>query len=178
VRKIYPLRNAWPSAIEFIPTWGLDDTSQDNLGATKQVVADMQFLEPWDAARGNPYIRMNPPPGFDRTNFEWRSYPVNFTDARPIKKSFALDTHGFAYFEDVISQDLIDGLRSNYSESAKSIYCEHIEHFVKEMTGALRIIVFDHTMRKRRPELGQSQNNDGREQPATMVTIHTPISLL
>ncbi|KAI0455778.1 S-adenosyl-L-methionine-dependent methyltransferase [Xylaria acuta] len=164
VRKIYPLRNAWPSAIEFVPVWGMDETN-----ATKQLVAEMRFLEPWNAAKGNPYIRMNAPPGFDRTNFEWRSYPVTLTDARPMKETFALDIHGFAYFEDVISQDIIDALRRSDSESEKNMYCKHVEQFVREMTGAPRVIVFDHTLRKRRPELGQTQNTDGKEQPATMV---------
>ncbi|KAI0468893.1 S-adenosyl-L-methionine-dependent methyltransferase [Xylaria cf. heliscus] len=164
VRKICPLRNAWPSAIELVPVWGMDETN-----TTKQVVAEMRFLEPWNPARGNPYIRMSPPPGFDRTNFEWRSYPVTMIDARPIKESFALDIHGFAYFEDAISQDILDALRRSDSESEKDMYCKHVEQFVREMTGAPRVIVFDHTLRKRRPELGQTQNTDGKEQPATMV---------
>ncbi|KAH8160893.1 hypothetical protein CIB48_g7358 [Xylaria polymorpha] len=164
VRKIYPLRNAWPSAIEFVPVWGLGETN-----ATKQLVAEMRFLEPWNPAKGNPYIRMNPPPGFDRTNFEWRSYPVTLTDARPMKETFALDIHGFAYFEDAVSQDIIDALRRSDSTSEQNTYRKHVEQFVREMTGAPRVIVFDHTLRKRRPELGQTQNTDGKEQPATMV---------
>ncbi|KAI1824922.1 S-adenosyl-L-methionine-dependent methyltransferase [Xylaria intraflava] len=164
VKKIYPLRNSWPSAIEFVPVWDVNGST------TKQLVSEMRFLEPWDATRGNPYVRMSPAPGFDRTNFEWRSYPVAFTDARPVKESFTLDTNGFAYFEDVVSQDLIDGIRRNEPDStAKDTYCKHVEHFVREMTGAPRVIVFDHTLRKRRTELEKTQNTDGKEQPATMV---------
>ena len=58
LRKIYPLRNAWPSAIEFIPVWTEHET---NVHATRlevnrrsppdQVVAKMRFLEPWVEAK-------------------------------------------------------------------------------------------------------------------------------
>ncbi|GAW14668.1 hypothetical protein ANO14919_040710 [Xylariales sp. No.14919] len=169
IRKIYSLRNAWPSAIEFLPFWGVDGTKGVNTNLTKQLVAEMRFLEPWDPSKGNPYIRMSPSPGFERTNFQWRSYPVTLTNARPMKDSFVLDIHGFAYFNDVISQDLIDDLRHKDSETAKNTYCKHIEQYARKITGAPRVIVFDHTLRKRRPELGQTQNTDGKEQPATMV---------
>ncbi|KAI1435781.1 S-adenosyl-L-methionine-dependent methyltransferase [Xylaria sp. CBS 124048] len=165
VRNIYPLRKAWPSAIEFVPVWGLDGAAD----APEQLVAEMRFLEPWNADRGNPFVRMSPAPGFDRTNFEWRSYPVTFTDARPVKKSFQLDKNGFAYFDDEISQDLIAGIRSESATPAKETYCRHVEQFVKKMTGAPRVIVFDHTLRKRRTNLEKTSNDDGKEQPATMV---------
>ncbi|RMZ66208.1 O-methyltransferase family 2 [Pyrenophora seminiperda CCB06] len=156
LREVYPLRNAWPSAIELVPAW-----------PDREVVAEMRFLEPWDVSRGNPYIRTSPEPGYDRMNFAWQNYAVKLQDARPNKADFKIDVHGFGYFDDEI--DLIDALRRNEDASAMQSYYHHVENFVKGITSADRIIIFDHTIRKRRPELSQTQNDDGREQPATMV---------
>ena len=156
LREIYPLRNAWPSAIEFIPAF-----------PDREVVTEMRFLEPWDVSRGNPYIRMSPEPGYDRMNFEWQNYSVMLQDARPNMADFHFDVHGFGYYDDEI--DLVGALRGNKADSVMDLYYHHVESFVTGITSAPRVIIFDHTIRKRRPELRQSQNDDGREQPATMV---------
>ena len=41
-----------------------------------------------------------------------------------------------------------------------------------------RVIIFDHTQRKRRVELGQTENEDGKEQPATMVCSFRLMSIV
>ncbi|OTB04090.1 hypothetical protein M426DRAFT_321185 [Hypoxylon sp. CI-4A] len=173
LRKIYPLRNAWPCAIEFVPVWKIGSISvavnSNPLNNPTQVSAEMRFLEPWDAARGNPFIRINPAPGLERMNFEWQSYPIKIQDARPNKDSFELDNHGFAYFHDDVSQAVVNALRGNDVRVVKELYYPHVEQFVKRLTCASRIIIFDHTLRKRRPDLSKTQNDDGKEQPATMV---------
>lgn len=179
LRKIYPLRNAWPCAIEFIPVWETESkpsmTKNGISKITSQVVAEMRFLEPWDATRGNPFIRINPAPGYERMNFKWQDYPVKIQDARATKESFTLDANGFAYFDDDISQDVIDALRGNDKGIVKELYYPHVEKFVKKLTNAPRIIIFDHTLRKRRLDLSKTQNDDGKEQPATMVISSSPI---
>ncbi|KAF1950197.1 S-adenosyl-L-methionine-dependent methyltransferase [Byssothecium circinans] len=176
LRKIYPLRNAWPSAIEFVPVWPAKEdvktnvkTNDDATREGSQVVATMRFLEPWDSSRGDPYIRINAEPGYGHMNFEWRDYAVNITDARPKKGQFRLDTHGFAYYDDTIPADVINALRGDDKNAIKKLYYRHVEEFVKKVTGAPRVIIFDHTLRKRRTELELTENNDGKEQPATMV---------
>lgn len=175
LRRIFPLRNAWPYAIEFVPVWGSDEAVLANghvVPATpEQITAEMRFLEPWDSVRGNPYIRRDPAPGYDRTNFKWQDYPVAIQDARPTMGNFSLDVNGFAYYKDWIAREIVENLRANEKEIVKQLYYPHVEHFVKKITGASRIIIFDHTMRKRRLELGTTQNDEGKEQPATMVRI-------
>jgi hypothetical protein len=178
LRRIFPLRNAWPCAIEFFPVWDSDEAVLANghtVPATPgQITAEMRFLEPWDSVRGNPYIRRDPAPGYDRMNFKWQDYPVAIQDARPIMGNFSLDVNGFAYHKDWIAQEIIESLRANEKENVKQLYYPHVERFVKKITEASRIIIFDHMMRKRRLELGTTQNDDGKEQPATMVRIrHT-----
>jgi hypothetical protein len=171
LRKIYPLRNAWLSAIEFIPVWTEKEqmTNGHSAEASEQVTAQMRFLEPWDASRGNPYVRMSPAPGYENINFKWQDYTVTIQDARPHKAEFELDVHGFGYYDDAISQDTIDALRGNDKDAVKKQYYPHVEAFVKKIIGAPRVIIFDHTMRKRRLELAKTANDEGKEQPATMV---------
>ncbi|KAF2795572.1 S-adenosyl-L-methionine-dependent methyltransferase, partial [Melanomma pulvis-pyrius CBS 109.77] len=172
LRKIYPLRNAWPSAIEFVPVWPFEEDVQINHHTTEeesQVVAQMRFLEPWDKSRGDPYVRISPEPGYDRMNFDWRDYTAKITGARPKKGDFGLDTQGFAYYDDTVPVNVVTALRSDDKNAVKQLYYPHIEEFVKKITGAPRVIIFDHTLRKPRTELGLTENNDGKEQPATMV---------
>ncbi|KAH7303236.1 O-methyltransferase-domain-containing protein [Stachybotrys elegans] len=156
LKKIYPLTNAWPCAIELMPIW------------SDSVTAQVKFLEPWNASKGNPFVRINPAPGFDRMNFKWEDYSIEVQEARPDKTCFTLDKHGFAYYDDEIPQSTVDALRGD-KETVKSLYYPHVEEFVKNITGSSRVIIFDHTLRKRRPDLSKMENNDGKEQPATMV---------
>jgi hypothetical protein len=158
IRHIYSLRNAWPCAIEFVPVW-----------EEGHVPATVKFLEPWDDAKGNPFIRMSPAPGYERMNFQWQEYTIDVEDARPVKNEFSLEKHGFGFYDDELPQATVDQLRMD-SDAVKSVYYEHVEEFVKKVTGAQRIIIFDHTMRKRRLDLAKTQNDDGKEQPATMVS--------
>ncbi|PVI02647.1 methyltransferase [Periconia macrospinosa] len=129
----------------------------------------MRFLEPWSQSRESPYIRISPEPGYDRMNFEWRDQDVQVADVRGAQQDFNLQTHGFAYYEDEVPTQVIAALRGDEKEVVKKLYYPLIESLVKKITGASRIIIFDHTLRKRRTELSLSENNDGKEQPATMV---------
>ncbi|GIC87498.1 uncharacterized protein Aud_003882 [Aspergillus udagawae] len=132
----------------------------------------MRFIEPWSQNKGVPFIRTNAPPGYDYMNFEWVDCPVQITDARPTKDSFTLDQHGFTYRDDPAgaTPEILQLLRDNNdAEKIRKVYYSHIEQLVKRETGASRVIIFDHTSRKRRPELGTYENPTGKEQPATMV---------
>ena len=138
----------------------------------ERVLTKMTFLEPWDtAAKGNPYYRSAPAEGFDSTNFSWQEQIVTVTDARPSKHSFSLDHHAFQYIDDPrdLGQELIAAIRSGDGESVERLYYPHVEDMIKAQTGAQRIIIFDHTLRKRRPALKAHENPDGKEQPATIV---------
>lgn len=186
--RICALRNAWPCAIEFLPNdhWDTDSNSQPtstngvhSVGAPSSishiepqatVTASMRFLEPWESSRGNPYVRIAPAPGFDRTNFEWKDCSVSIANARAAKDSFQLDTHGFMFREDNISPETVQSIQNNNTADIQNKYYPQIEAMVKRETGASRVIIFDHTIRKRRLDLQTTQNDDGKEQPATMVS--------
>lgn len=137
---------------------------------SSQITATMRFLEPWDSSRGIPYIRINPCQTYDRMNFKWQDYSVHITNARAKIHDFDLDFHGFTYINDDISPSLIKTLRENKIDTVREQYYPRVIELAKKITGGKRVIIFDHTQRKRRLEVDDfSKNDDGKEQPATMV---------
>ncbi|KAI0182487.1 hypothetical protein EV127DRAFT_488048 [Xylaria flabelliformis] len=132
----------------------------------------MAFIEPWDRkTKGNPFYRSRPAPGMDTVNFRWVDTNVSISNARSLRDEFTLDHHGFAYVDDSegLDGELFQALRRGDSEQVKSLYYPRVEALVKKNTGAARVIIFDHTLRKRDPARDKRDNADGKEQPATTV---------
>ena len=198
IRRVCHLRNAWPSAIEMVPDWdnALQNSngSLPNLVASNSQIAvlkenpnavnvslseatekpevesNMSFLEPWDKSKGEPFYRSAADEGFETVNFKWVEHTVKVNDARPNKNSFSLDKNGFAFLDhEEWNTDTLNAIRASEQDRVKELYYPEIEALLKKETGAQRVIIFDHTIRKRRPELETGQNPDGKEQPATTV---------
>lgn len=197
VYQIFPLRNAWPSAIEFRPLWQEEEqrsgvldiisskttTSNEwrravyatangySLPSSLQVQSTMTFLEPWDGKKGNPFYRSAPAPGFQTINFKWVDAGITVTDARPLRDTFSLDRNGFRYLDDSegLTDELMDALRGGIKDLVQQLYYPRVEALVKKETGASRVIIFDHTLRKRDPTRDKTENTTGKEQPATTV---------
>ncbi|KAI4641283.1 hypothetical protein J4E93_008162 [Alternaria ventricosa] len=126
----------------------------------------MSFMAPMAE---EPFYRSQPDKGFESCNFSYNAEKVQIHNARPAKDRFQLDTHGFAYVDDAEGAAFVEQLRKN-EDGAKERYYGHVERLVKKHTGASRVVVFDHTMRRREPSLA-GKNPDGREQPAAYVHI-------
>ena len=138
-----------------------------------QFTSHMSFLEPWESSKSNPFYRSAPAEGFESTNFKWVDHPVKVTDIRPIKDDFILDKQAFQFCTDPedLSQELLSALCSNDTSVVKKLYYPRIERLIKDWTGAPRVIIFDHTVRKRDPGMDRKENPNGREQPATVVSL-------
>ncbi|KAI0549793.1 hypothetical protein F4679DRAFT_545560 [Xylaria curta] len=140
--------------------------------ADQQVSSTMTFIESWDqTTRGNPFYRSAPSPGFETVNFKWVDNPVTISNARPCRDRFTLDENGFAYVDDHdgSSHEILEAIREGDTELVKDIYYAKVQTLVKRVTGAGRVIIFDHTLRKRNPARDKRDNADGKEQPATTV---------
>ena len=200
INNIYPLRNSWTCAIELIPLYevkrkvnGSDPllsnrmietistiaTGQPDQGLlessnpqSRKIVSQMSYLEPWDESKGEPFFRSAPDEGFESTNLNWIDHDVVITDARPIKSSFSLDVYGFAFFEDTegLNDKTIGHLQTDNKSLVQQLCYPRLEALVKKITGAPRIIIFDHTVRRRTPCMDAKQNPNGQEQPATIVS--------
>lgn len=138
------------------------------------VEACMSFLEPWPstAEKESPYVRGKVEESFPSTNFKNEDHIVRISDARPNKDNFTLDKHGFAWFHDLtLSADVLAAIRSKDKEQVADTYYPLVETLLKGKLNASRVVIFDHTYRKRNPELDMKENPNGREQPATVVSI-------
>ncbi|KAI0107202.1 hypothetical protein GGR51DRAFT_571132 [Nemania sp. FL0031] len=130
----------------------------------------MSFLQPWAQEKGNPYVRGAATDGFPRLNYSNQEYSVKVTDGRPIKNEFDINVHGFAYHTDhSITDEVLEILREDDKALVIRDYYPLVEALVKEKTGASRVVIFDHTLRRRDPALTPGDNPNGKEQPASLV---------
>ncbi|KAI1457518.1 methyltransferase [Annulohypoxylon moriforme] len=130
----------------------------------------MSYLEPWVNQEEGPYVRGKVEESFPRSNFTNQDYSVLVHDARPTKDDFNLDTHGFAFLEDEpVGDEIVQAIRERNKPVVETQYYPLVENLVKKSTGATKVIIFDHTYRRRDPTLAPNENPNGREQPATLV---------
>lgn len=89
----------------------------------------------------------SPGTGPDRTSgtFEW--HDVDILDGRPIAGSLDLDRQGFLLrTEPTAVKDFYD------EAEVRNVYYPEMEALVKRLTGAAKVVVFDHTIRVDDPE--------------------------
>ena len=68
--------------------------------------------------------------------------PVTIRDGRPLKDEFDLEVAGFEFIEHGTEvRDFFD------AEELKRVYYPEVEALVKKVSGASRVVVFDHTLR-------------------------------
>jgi hypothetical protein len=129
------------------------------------VEAELNYLAPM-SERPRSYT-FEPPAGVPRTNIVNDPHRVAIHDARRCAGDCALDRHGFALL------DHRSKLSSFADESlVRSVYYREAEDLLKQVTGADRVFIFDHTLRRRIP--GAQDYRDGPRQPATRVHVdHT-----
>jgi len=73
-------------------------------------------------------------------NYEKRT--VTIQNGRPIVDSFSLDREGFVFVRHETK------VKDFYSEDElRSVYYPEMERLVKELSGAARVVIFDHTLR-------------------------------
>jgi len=73
-------------------------------------------------------------------NYEQRT--VTIQDGRPLRERLSLDREGFVFI------DHETRVRDFYNEDeVQSVYYREVEQLVKDLTGATRVLVFDHTLR-------------------------------
>ena len=72
----------------------------------------------------------------------YESKEVTIRDGRPLRDTFKLDTHGFAFVDHPTKVQ-------NFTEEAqrKDIYDAEIADLIKKHSGASEVLVFDHTLR-------------------------------
>lgn len=105
------------------------------------VTATLHYFEP-PADGSKPFIHINADPktGVRPQNFETRTHQVEIENLRGKEHTVSLDTTGFQYFKRAVPHTTFE----NNEVVEKEYYPQSIE-LVKELTGASRAVVFDHS---------------------------------
>lgn len=108
----------------------------------------------------------DPPPGVPRTTIVNDPRKVSIHDARPIASTASLDEEGFALLQHRSRARTFD------DEEIRTVYYPEAERLVREITGADRVHIFDHTLRRRIP--GAEDRRGEQRQPVARVHVdHT-----
>jgi hypothetical protein len=112
------------------------------IGQLPRVEAALRYLEPMsDKPRSLEY---EPPPGVPRTTAVYRDHMVTIRDVRPVASALSLDREGFQLV------NAASGVRDFYDEEeVQSRYYAEAVSLLEKLTDASRVVVFDHTIRRR-----------------------------
>jgi hypothetical protein len=137
----------------------------ENITALPFVTADLNYLAP-SHDRPRTYT-FEPPAGVPKSSIVPEPHSVPVHDVRPIGEKVSLDREGFALVRQKSS------VKDFYEENEiKDVYYPEAERLIKAATGADRVFVFDHTVRKR--VNGASDRDGGLRQPVARVHVdHT-----
>ncbi|HEY1934605.1 MAG TPA: CmcJ/NvfI family oxidoreductase [Acetobacteraceae bacterium] len=106
------------------------------------VNAPLNYLAPM-AERPHNYT-YDPPPGVPRSNIAAETHVVPIYSARPFAADASLDRAGFALLHRQSAvRDFYD------DDEVRRVYYPEAERVLTEATGAKRVFVFDHTVRRR-----------------------------
>jgi hypothetical protein len=118
-----------------------------NTAATEhlpRVAAGLLYLQPTSEKPRS--LEYDPPPGVPRTTAVYREHVVDIRDVRPVAPTLSLEREGFQLLSAptrVTNFDDEEAIRTRY-------YAETIS-LLEELTGASKVVVFDHTIRRRIP---------------------------
>jgi hypothetical protein len=129
------------------------------------VEAELNYLVP-TKERPRTYA-FDPPPDVPRTTGAHEPHTVSIRNGRPIAAAISLDQYGFGFVTHRSKvRDFYD------DDEVKRVYYPEAESLLRAVTGATRVFIFDHTVRRHVP--GAEDRRDGLRQPATRVHVdHT-----
>jgi len=133
------------------------------------VEAALNYLVPMDE---KPYrYAYEPPPGVPSENTEHAPRQVAIRDLRPVAAELSLDREGFA----LIRQR--SAVRDFYDEDElRNVLYPEVQRAIAEATGAVEVIVFDHTIRRRIPGAADRSAGTPRQPVARVHNDYTEIS--
>ncbi len=128
--------------------------------------ATLNYLAPM-AERPRNYT-FDPPPGIPRSNSEAEPHTVPIYSARPVASEITLDREGFAVLHQPSAvQDFWN------EDELRRVYYPEVQRAIAQATGASKVFIFDHTLRRRVRGVDDRAAGAPR-QPATRVHVdHT-----
>lgn len=109
-------------------------------GGSKTVEAKLNYLTPMTE---RPFSYRYPPPeGMPQTNISHTPYALSIADGRPQAAEFTVDREGFQLVEEPTA------VKNFFDEAeVRSVYYGEVEALLKRVTGAEKVVIFDHTLR-------------------------------
>jgi hypothetical protein len=140
-----------------------------NLGTLPQVHAEVAYLAKM-AEKPHSYA-YDLPPGQPRTNMLPDVGTVPIHDMRPMGGDMSLDGEGFALITAPTEAD------DPYDEDQLRRVCyPEAERIIADATGGNRVVVFDHTIRRRTPDIEDRTPGIPRQPVTRIHGDHTEIS--
>lgn len=138
------------------------------MGSEPQGVLNISLRHLKPDLKEPPFYIICPGPGETQTNIERQYYDAQVHDIRGKEQHFSLDKNGFQFVRHTISEESIDTIRAEENEFVLRKYYPEVEELVKGVTGAERVVAFDHNIRKRVLHPGK---NKEVTQPADSVHV-------
>jgi hypothetical protein len=146
----------------------LAEPARAEAGNARFVEADLMFVAP---GAEKPYTyTFEPPPGVAASNIAYEPHTVRVRSARDVAGQLSLDVQGVAMARHR------SAVRDFWDE-AQTLALGHPEtaQLVKDVTGASRVVVYDHTLRRRAPGTVDRAAGAPR-QPATRAHVDQTIA--
>ena len=138
---------------------------QQTIDELYTVEAELNYLAPMAERPRN--FASNPPPGVPRTNAAREPHKLPIRDIRPVMSSLSLDEDGVAAIR---HRTAVHDFQNE--DQIRRTYYPEAEALVKKVTGADRVFIFDHVVRRHIP--GTDDYREGVRQPARRVHVdHT-----
>jgi hypothetical protein len=135
--------------------------SRDVIDGLPYVEGVLNYLAPTAERPIN--LAYDPPPGVPRSTGVPEAHRMTIYNVRPVAARLSLDSEGLAF----VTHN--SAVRDFYDEDElRGVYYPEAERLVAEVTGATRVLVFDHTVR-RRVWGGVARSAGTPRQPVTAV---------
>jgi hypothetical protein len=137
----------------------------NEIAKLSSVEAELNYLAP---TSGKPRTyTYDPPAGIPQTTVVNEPHRVEIRDARPLGSTISLDGEGFGLLRHC---SRVSGF--NDEDEIRTVYYPETEDLLKDITGADRVFIFDHTVRRR--IRGAEDRRGGLRQPVARVHVdHT-----
>jgi hypothetical protein len=135
--------------------------SRDVINGLPYVEGVLNYLAPMVERPTN--LAYDPPPGVPRSTGVPEAHRMTIYDVRPVAARLSLDSEGLALVKhNTAVRDFCD------EDELRRVYYTEAERLVAEVTGVARVLVFDHTVR-RRVVGGVDRSAGTPRQPVTVV---------
>ncbi|THG95318.1 hypothetical protein EW145_g7979 [Phellinidium pouzarii] len=122
------------------------------------------FIPPADGSKPWQYVNVDLTQGELQRNYTLEPFEAEIENVRGKESAFSLDTSGFLYARAEAKHKSF----TSDEEVEREYYPESIE-LLKQLTGASRVVLFDHTIRRRRP--GELDDGPQKRQPVPVVHV-------